>query len=183
MGCFAKGRPGIEYLQQANCLQHTCNKSTTWHFTWQISCHGFSRYSHTKLQYTVFCLLAVYLVITSLCLSHDSISHMLVKQSLYSLNSFCIAVVVERNGKNTCSHGNCSVQRRSSLQRAELIYYVTQSPRGSWTQSRHSGTGPKLIGHLRLRQFGAHVHTWNDVLERSTLQTVTPVTPGATWRT
>ena len=27
-------------------------------------------------------------------------------------------------------------------------------------------------GHLRLRQFGANVHTWNDVLDYSTLQTV-----------
>ena len=32
--------------------------------------------------------------------------------------------------------------------------------------------GSKLIGHLRLRQFGAHVHTGNDVLDRSTLHTV-----------
>ena len=30
-----------------------------------------------------------------------------------------------------------------------MIYYVTQSARGSWTQSRHSCTGSKLIGHLR----------------------------------
>ena len=35
-------------------------------------------------------------------------------------------------------------------------------------------TGSKLIGQLRLRQFSAHVYTWNDVLDCSTLQTVGP---------
>ena len=64
---------------------------------------------------------------------------------------------------------------RSSLQRTKMIYYVTQLPRGSWTQSRHSGTRSKLISHLRSRQFGAHVYTWNDVLDRSMFWTATPV--------
>ena len=37
--------------------------------------HGFSRCGHNKLQYTVFCLLTVYLVVSSLYRSDDSISH------------------------------------------------------------------------------------------------------------
>ena len=45
-----------------------------------------------------------------------------------------IVVVVQRNGKNMRAL-ETSVQRRgsksrSSLQRAEMVYYVTQSPRG-----------------------------------------------------
>ena len=37
--------------------------------------HGFSRCGHNKLQYTVFCLLTVYLVVSILYRSNDSISH------------------------------------------------------------------------------------------------------------
>ena len=37
--------------------------------------HGLSRCGHNKLQYTVFCLLTVYLVVSSLYRSDDSISH------------------------------------------------------------------------------------------------------------
>ena len=37
--------------------------------------YGFSRCGHNKLQYTVFCLLTVYLVVSSLYGSDDSISH------------------------------------------------------------------------------------------------------------
>ena len=37
--------------------------------------HGFLRCGHNKMQYTVFCLLTVYLVVSSLYRSDDSISH------------------------------------------------------------------------------------------------------------
>ena len=131
--------------------------------------HGFSRCGHNKLQYTVFCLLTVYLVVSSLYRSDDSISHagtchLPSASSLLCtvLCSPCIVWIRYRHvsaswslcREMTRTRARWSVQRRgsksrSSLHRAEMIYYVTMSPRGSWTQSRHSGTGSKLIGHLR----------------------------------
>ena len=60
---------------------------------------------------------------------------------------------------------------RSSLQRAEMIYYVTLSPRGSWTQSWHCDTGSKLIGHLRspevtpVRRACAYVERRSELLD------------------
>ena len=126
--------------------------------------HGFSRCGHNKLQYTVFCLLTVYLVVSSLYRSDDSISHACVTcqvrllcymycfmQSVYCLNS--LSTTSRHRGR--CAekwqeHVRAAVSKsRSSLQRAEMIYYVTLSPPGSWIQSRHSGAGSKLIGHLR----------------------------------
>ena len=42
-----------------------------------------------------------------------------------------IVVVVQRNGKNTCALETVVCNLWGRKQRAEIIYYVTQSPRGS----------------------------------------------------
>ena len=130
--------------------------------------HGFLRCGHNKLQYTVFCLLTVYLVVSSLYRSDDSLSH-----------------------------GGVTCQVRQ-VRRNYLL--CNTSPRGSWTQSRYSGTGSKLIGHLRspevtpVRRACAYVERRSglldvayrradlrhepltfDVLDLSTFWTATPV--------
>ena len=137
--------------------------------------HGFSRCSHKKLQYKVFWLLFTHrsLVVSRLYRSDDSISHSgLTCQVSFLGYVLLYAVCVFFKFAIETSRQRRGSKIRSSLQRAEMIYYVTLSSRGSWIQSRHSGTGSKLIGHLRLLQFGAHVHTRNNVLDCSTLQTV-----------
>ena len=112
--------------------------------------HGFSRCGHNKLQYTVFCLLAVYLVVSSLYRSDDSISQagvtcqvrLLCYVLFYAVRvlfEFAIDTYVSASWslcrEMTRSRACWSVQRRgsksrSSLQRAEMIYYVTLSRGG-----------------------------------------------------
>ena len=118
-------------------------------FDRSVVTHGFSRCGHNKLQYTVFFLLTVYLVVSSLYRSDDSISHagvtcqvrLLCYVLLYVVRVLLEFAIDTSRHRGRCAetwqdHVRAGVQRggsksRSSLQRAEMIYYVTLSPRGS----------------------------------------------------
>ena len=112
--------------------------------------HGFSRCGHNKLQYTVFCLLTVYFYLylylklfgsfQSLPLWRQHFScgcHLPSASSLLctALCSLCIVWIRYRHV--SASWSLCREMTRT--RRAEMIYYVTLSPRGSWTQSVGSG--------------------------------------------
>ena len=70
-------------------------------------------------------------------------------------------------------HVMASLQPWFSMQ-SMVRAVLNTNPRVFVTHNSGSSSryGSKLIGHLRSRQFGAHVHTGNDVLDRSTLHTV-----------
>ena len=145
--------------------------------------HGFSRCGHNKILFT-HRLLGSFQSLP-LWRQHFSCGCHLPSASSLLCTALCSACIVwicyrhvsaSRSFCREMTRARWSMQRggskiRSSLQRAEMIYYVTLSLRGSWTQTRHSGTGSMLIGHLRspevtpVRRACAYVERRSGLLE------------------